>query len=234
VLRVVTVMRSGGEFKLEHARALREQFAKHITVPHEFICLTDTPGHDTDFWPLLHDWPGWWSMLEMFRVVGPALYVDLDAVVIGNLDHLAVAVCALAEDEAILLHQLTPNGRPSRRWPWTTGVTAWGGDLRPVYEEFVGAVAEGAFHTTQTAGGIKRAGGLITTTGAYANDERWTPPELVRRGIKLTALQDAVPGVVQSYKFHVLRSEKAPVSPLVMFHGRPRPWELDPMPEWMP
>jgi hypothetical protein len=39
--------------------------------------------------PLKHKWPGWWSKLEIFRVVdGPTLYLDLDTVVVGNIDHL--------------------------------------------------------------------------------------------------------------------------------------------------
>jgi hypothetical protein len=35
--------------------------------------------------PLLHDWPGWWSKVEVFRLPGLVLYLDLDTLPVGDL-----------------------------------------------------------------------------------------------------------------------------------------------------
>lgn len=55
------------------------------------VCLTDCdidhPGVEAV--PLVHDWPGWWSKIELFRpglLAGPTLYLDIDTVVVGALD----------------------------------------------------------------------------------------------------------------------------------------------------
>lgn len=52
------------------------------------MCLTDVDV-PVEKIHLKHDWPGWWSKLEVFRVItGPALYLDLDTVITGSLDEL--------------------------------------------------------------------------------------------------------------------------------------------------
>jgi hypothetical protein len=87
MLTVIAVCRSGAEYNAEWVRKLKDAVARNLTVPHQFKCLSDieVPGRI----PLRHDWPGWWSKLEVFRVVdGPTLYLDLDSVVVGNIDHL--------------------------------------------------------------------------------------------------------------------------------------------------
>jgi len=58
---------------------------------HRFICLTDTSSEPDDI-PLEHDWPKWWSKMELFRpglFSGPVLYVDLDTLPVGDLSQIA-------------------------------------------------------------------------------------------------------------------------------------------------
>lgn len=71
---------------------LRNSVARHLSVPHRFVCLTDVeiPGVETI--PLVNNWAGWWSKLELFRAGlfdGPVLYFDLDVVMVDSIDHLA-------------------------------------------------------------------------------------------------------------------------------------------------
>ncbi|MGH8338151.1 MAG: hypothetical protein ACRETL_15305, partial [Gammaproteobacteria bacterium] len=49
----------------------------------------EVPGVKTI--PLLHDWPGWWAKMELFRpdVRGDFLFMDLDTVIVGPLDNFA-------------------------------------------------------------------------------------------------------------------------------------------------
>jgi hypothetical protein len=87
MLKVLAVCKSGAEYDYEWVRKLRDGVSRNLTIPHEFKCLSDidVPGRI----PLKHKWPGWWSKIEMFReVTGPTLYLDLDTVVTGNIDHL--------------------------------------------------------------------------------------------------------------------------------------------------
>ena len=234
-LTVCCVLRSGGEFKPEHAVALQAGVREHLSVEHEFVCLADGLLAGVHTTLLDHDWPGWWAMLEMFRMPGPTLYLDLDAVIVGSLDPLAKAIMALGEKDVLLLRQLSRRHYPHLRvsMPWTTGLSAWGGDLSTIYESFVSVVAEGSFRAGTNTRDMPRAGVLVTPSGKFKNDEKWTPVELQRQGYSIAAVQDAVPGVVQSYKFDVRQSKVWPTAPIVMFHGQPRPWDVQDPPGWL-
>ena len=89
--RVLTVLRSGGEFLPEHVQALQRQVAKHAPTA-TFQCLTDLTIPGIDCIQLKQTWPGWWAKLEMFRedIGGDFLFTDLDNVVLGPLDDLFV------------------------------------------------------------------------------------------------------------------------------------------------
>jgi hypothetical protein len=87
--RVLTVLRSGGDFRPEHAQALARQVERWAPDA-KFQCLTDTDVPGVDCIALKHDWPGWWSKLELFReeLGGHFLFTDLDNVILGPLDDL--------------------------------------------------------------------------------------------------------------------------------------------------
>lgn len=84
------MLRSGGVYTLEWVAKLQRGVARHLTLPHRFICFSDVDV-PCERIPLLHDWPGWWSKLEMFRtpIDGTVLYFDLDTVIVGSLDAIA-------------------------------------------------------------------------------------------------------------------------------------------------
>jgi hypothetical protein len=50
-----------------HVLWLREQFARQLSAPHRFICLTDMDIPGVEPRPLRDDLPGWWSKMELFR-----------------------------------------------------------------------------------------------------------------------------------------------------------------------
>jgi len=81
----------GDKYHPGYVYALKEAVAKHLSVPHEFKCITtkDLPGIQTvkPFVP----YQGWWSKLNLFTpgmATGPSLYFDLDVVITGSLDYL--------------------------------------------------------------------------------------------------------------------------------------------------
>lgn len=94
-MRIVTVLKSGGEFKPHHVIALHRQCAKYAPDV-EFVCLTDVFVPTVECVPLICNWPGWWSKLELFApdIQGDLLYMDLDTVVTGDLD----AIVNIGED----------------------------------------------------------------------------------------------------------------------------------------
>lgn len=87
MLTILSVLRSGGVYDAEWVRKLRDGVARHLPIPHRFVCLSDVEV-PCDRIPLVHGWPGWWSKIELFRpgiVTGPAIYFDLDTVIVGDL-----------------------------------------------------------------------------------------------------------------------------------------------------
>lgn len=88
-VRVALVLRSGGEYRPEHVRALVAQIERHLPGV-GVVCLSDVDV-PCERVPLKYGWRSWWSKLELFRpdVAGDLLYIDLDTVIVGDLSELA-------------------------------------------------------------------------------------------------------------------------------------------------
>ncbi|EXF45268.1 hypothetical protein BAY1663_02347 [Pseudomonas sp. BAY1663] len=82
----ICVLRSGGEYRPEHVRALARRIPK-------LVCLSDVPIPGVQTITMLHDWQGWWCKMELFRpdIYGDMFYLDLDTVVVGDIERLASA-----------------------------------------------------------------------------------------------------------------------------------------------
>lgn len=70
---------------------LKRMVSVKLAIPHRFVCLSNVtiPGVETI--PLKHDWPGWWSKIELFRpglFDGRVLYLDLDMVIVKELSEI--------------------------------------------------------------------------------------------------------------------------------------------------
>ena len=94
---VACVLRSGGRYDATWAAKLNRGVARHLTIPHRFICLTDmdreVEAEGVEVVTLPDGWPGWWSKISLWNpqigLTGPVLYLDLDTVVVGSLDRIA-------------------------------------------------------------------------------------------------------------------------------------------------
>lgn len=80
----VCVLRTGGIYTKDHVVRLQEQLDRPLN------CLSDVDfsAKDIHVMPLLHNWPGWWSKIEVFRLHGPITYLDLDVDIVGDPDRL--------------------------------------------------------------------------------------------------------------------------------------------------
>lgn len=124
-LTVACVLRSGGDYGVDYVEKLRDGVARHLSLEHHFVCLSDVEV-PCDRVPMLRAWSGWWSKLELFEwFTGPTLYFDLDTVIVGSIDDIA--------DYPHEFSMLSDFGRPSS---CASGVMAWCGDYSHIALEF--------------------------------------------------------------------------------------------------
>ena len=199
-LKVVCVLRSGGDFTPAYVANLERQVRKNTKQEIHFICYTDME----DWWlpnvervSLRKDWPGWWSKMEVFRMEGPALYLDLDTAVFDSLDPMF---------EALSYHQSIGHRsfwmlKPfAKREKWASGVMAWTGDWSDLFWDFDYAKAKD-----------------------MEWDQRWISQEASKEG-EIRAVQDFL-APVYSFKHHC-RENRPTDARIVCFHGTPRPHQV--------
>lgn len=90
---VACVLRTGGIYTPAWFWRISRGLLEHMSAPYKLMCLTDSPSLSAA-WAikLEHNWPGWWSKLELFRpglFEGPVIYLDLDTLVLGDLADIA-------------------------------------------------------------------------------------------------------------------------------------------------
>ena len=94
----VLCVRFGSGYGIEYVERLRNMVSRHMTVPYEFVCLTDDNTKIDGVKILLQKNSGyvkqWWHKVHMFDhslpLEGRILYFDLDVVIHNNIDKLAV------------------------------------------------------------------------------------------------------------------------------------------------
>ena len=124
-MRILTVLRTGGEYAPEHVERLRDQCGKFAPgIPFHCISDVDVPGR----LKMKHDWPGWWAKMEAFRFRGPCLYMDLDTTLTGMLGRLV----SIAHERPFVV--LRDFNFPVREVQ--SSVMAWRGDMRRLYTAF--------------------------------------------------------------------------------------------------
>lgn len=121
-----TVLKSGGEYKPEHVQRMLQMLDRYVDCPAKFVCYSDVeiPGITTR--PLLHDWPGWWSKLEIFRDFEDSFYIDLDMTITGNITDMV-----MVDSDFIALRNMNP-----RIEGIGSAMMKWQEDLSWLYAEF--------------------------------------------------------------------------------------------------
>jgi hypothetical protein len=216
---IVSVLRSGGDFGPEDVRRLAIGVkARHPET--RFVCLTDQPraafdaGLVDDVIPLARRWPSWWSKMELFSIEGPAVYLDLDTIVMGPIDSLLhwprFNRCGLMMLRGFYLGD------------YCSGVMAWGGSRRALFDEFSREADEkNAFATTGMATIFRNR------KRTYRGDQDWIKERVKELGVPVILAQDVMPGIY-SYKVDIQKANAMPSDArLVCFHGKPRPSEVN-------
>jgi len=202
---VVCVLKGGGDFDYGHVARLAYQVRAHVPTGTKFVCLTDDDRTlEDDFGVRLkHDWPGWWSKAEIFKLRGPCLYLDLDVNVIGDL---APLLEATGRHDLILAKGFWGVDDPSHV---NSSVMGWRGDLSAIYREF--AASPEAFMSI------------------YAEPVRWGDQAYIRDTYAgpITLWQEILSGMVLSYKRDALQDVPIRDCRVLCSHGLPRPWAPD-------
>ena len=209
--RVITVLKSGGDFKPDHVVCLHNSVLRHAEFPVEFVCLTDFPApflpSSIVTIPLEHNLPGWWSKAEIYRhdLIDPRAdcwYMDLDTVVVGPFDRLC------DDSSYIALRGFYKSSR------FGSGLMRWPGRMN------LSHIPDRAVEHVERLG-------ITRSNWKRHGDQDWIGSQLEKEYVPVEYFQDVWPGEVISYKIHCMKnggpSKKAKV---VCFHGKPRPWDV--------
>jgi hypothetical protein len=201
-LTVACVLRSGGIYDASWVGKLQRGVARHLTLPHRFVCLSDLEV-PCEAIPLVTDWPGWWAKLELFRpglFPGRVLYFDLDTVVVGSLD----AIAAYPHRFTMAHEFWRPRQYCSTAMAWD-GARDWG-----IAQGFNIALAE-EYRNYNKIG-----------------DQAFIEDSLTLRGIPIDAFRDLFgERSIASYKAHHCQRAPPADAAVVAFHGRPKPHEFE-------
>ena len=200
---VACVLKSGGIYDAEWVSKLQRAVARNLSRPHRFVCLSDVDV-PCERIPLKHDWPGWWSKIELFSgaVEGPFLYLDLDTAITGPLDGLS----NLDSDFAMLRSFANPN-MPASGVMWVRKVPT------QIYTKFAKQPDAYIAHYQRMQ------------NGAYLGDQAFIADTVP----KIDFLTDMFAGIT-SYKLHH-KTKLLPGTSIVCFPGDPKPTEVDA--EWL-
>lgn len=204
-MRIVTVLTKrtlhGGaqEFGPRHVQALARQIEQYAPKA-RLECLTDMRIDGVRTIPLRENWPGWWAKMEMFHpdFPGDFLFIDLDAVIVGSLD------------DILANHQLTM--------------------LRDFYRDgkkLAEGLGSGLMYVPADARkgiwGVWKQQPQLNMRLYPGGDQRLMEKFWLRSSARW---QDIVPGQIASWKVNCKNGAIPPGARIVMFHGKPRPWEV--------
>lgn len=117
-------------YNKEWVEKLKNSIERNYKRPYKFFCLSNIDvGKGTI--PLRHNWPGWWSKIELFRpdlFKGPVLYLDLDIIIYSNFERL---VSSLDDHKFYMLEGQSKKGIPN------SSMMYWSGDHSYIYTEFL-------------------------------------------------------------------------------------------------
>lgn len=119
----------GDKYPVDYVYRLKSMVQRNLTVPFQFVCITDQEIDGVKcIKPLVH-WHGWWQKLSLFGVAdGPSLYFDLDTVITGNIDFL------VPYTENVL--SAPANWGQSGHGGIQSSVLAWNGTLKEPFLRF--------------------------------------------------------------------------------------------------
>jgi hypothetical protein len=147
----------------------------------DFYCLTDVDKIEgVNTISLIHDWPGWWSKIELFRF-DDVFYLDLDTVILNDIRYM------LNLEGFYALRNLSKHKR-NGKIVMGSGIMSWSGSYRHVYDNFDISII-GSYKTHQN---------------------RWGDQGYIHEQVNYKAIQDEFPNKIHSYKFDGIDKKNPP------------------------
>jgi len=205
-MRVICV-KWGNKYGPEWVHNLKGMVDKHLSIDHDFVCMTDKPIEGIDCVPCEDALPGWWSKVGLFKpgkFEGKNIYFDLDVVISGSIDWLADYGPELHARDDFSYSLKKPEFLDPKMAEFIGGqgtvnssVMVWSGDAgRDVWDRFTPDVMD-----------------------RMHGDQNWISYSLFPDNLKF--LPD---DKIYSYKYHVQRGVTG--APITVFHGNPKVTEL--------
>lgn len=91
-INIITLFKENPEWKPSYVYNLHKSLEKNLTIPFNFICLTDSNKleiiNTIKLDPLPIAIPGYWYKIQLFKqtFTNPCLFFDLDTIIKGNFD----------------------------------------------------------------------------------------------------------------------------------------------------
>lgn len=85
----VACLKWGTKYPDEYVLKLRNMVSRNLTVPHSFVCFTESPVPGVYCRALPSDLPTWWGKIGLFKpglLTGDVLYLDLDVVITDEIN----------------------------------------------------------------------------------------------------------------------------------------------------
>lgn len=201
------VLRSGGDYYPDHVLRLKRMVNKSFETLPRFICLSDQwqvlRRMNIEAYPLQYNWPGWWSVIELFLLKGSILVTGLDTILIRDMDSLGNVALKAKENEFYMMRAFRPWVRN-----YISGFIAWNGDFSFIVEEFKNNYEK--------------------ITSSYRGEQDFTQSLIKKKkGYKVKPIDDEVKGGLYSYKWHIRQRGFIPTdTKAILFHGKPRPFDV--------
>lgn len=133
MLTIACVFKSGGDYTLDYVLKLKNAVERNTTQKYEFICLGDSSFFTNQ---LSDNLPGWWSKIELFKLVGNILYFDLDTVILRNIDEMISIAERLKFNEFVGVRAFNPIRSQKKETQFNSGMMAWNGNFKFIYNLF--------------------------------------------------------------------------------------------------
>lgn len=209
MVTVACVFKSGGDYNLDYVLKLRSSVERNTTKKTEFICLGDSSFFANQ---LSDNLPGWWSKIELFKLVGNILYFDLDTIILRNIDEMISIAESLQFNEFVGIKAFNPIRNQCEDTKFNSGIMAWNGNFKFIYDNF----------------NLKKA--INNPDKRMIGDQDYISRSLREIQIKIKFWQDEMEGI-HSYKRHC-KDGLPEDAKIICFHGHPRPHEAVEM-DWV-
>jgi len=204
-MKIITTWTGDGEFTAKHVQALQRQCAKYAPLD-DFYCITPKKIPGVECLPDTHCWPGWWVKFEAFapHITGTILYMDIDTVIVGPLDDL------VKQTKLTMLRDFYRDGKKLKMGLQASLMLLPEEDRFEPWSRF-------RVNPTKFMEENKAKGDQPMLEECYMG--------------RAQIWQDVLPGQIVSAKVdcgagNIFRPAVVPADArIIIFHGRPRPWD---------